>query len=48
MEESLDEAKLQLEKEEEEIEKTISGMAAQVGRVLQVLHIYACLSWLPF
>lgn len=41
MEESLGEAKLQLEKEEEELEKTISGIAAQVDQVLQLLYIYA-------
>ena len=46
MEESLGEAKLQLGKEEEELEKTISGIAAQVDQVLQLLYIYAvCYSW---
>lgn len=41
MEESLDEAKLQLEKEEEEIEKTISGIATQVrSSIACVVYLY--------
>lgn len=44
VEEALVEAKLQLEKEEEELEKAISGIATQVSSIASVpcLYLYIC------